>query len=210
MAAEQESTVPRVVDHKARRNEVAAAVLRLVARHGLDSVTMRAVAQEAGWSTGVLNHYFGNKQELLVAGLRLAVRDAGERMQFASENCTGPETLEAVLSEGLPLDEWRLALCRIWISFCAQAVGNEDLAARQRRYYSNWRKTVRGVLEEGQRQGWVGSDLDVSAEADSLIALVDGLGLRAVVGADVSAPDQQLGLLKRWLQGIRRLDAVGS
>ena len=58
--------MPKIVDHEARRAELAAAVWRLASREGLGAVTMRGVAAEAGWSTGALGHYFADKEELLV------------------------------------------------------------------------------------------------------------------------------------------------
>ena len=50
--------MPKVVDHAARREEIVDALLRVAERDGLDGVSLRAVAREGGWSTGVLydNH----------------------------------------------------------------------------------------------------------------------------------------------------------
>jgi AcrR family transcriptional regulator len=48
--------MPKVVDHEQRRGELAAAVWSLASREGLEAVTVRRVAEEAGWSTGALVH----------------------------------------------------------------------------------------------------------------------------------------------------------
>ncbi len=64
--------MPKIVDHDERRLALADAVLALIAREGISAVTTRAVAEESGWSTGVLNHYFGSRHELLLAALRRA------------------------------------------------------------------------------------------------------------------------------------------
>jgi AcrR family transcriptional regulator len=71
--------MPKVVDHEQRREELAAAVWRIASRDGLDAVTIRAVANEAGWSTGALHHYFADKEDLLFdddAHVDRALRDA--------------------------------------------------------------------------------------------------------------------------------------
>ena len=44
--------------------------MRLVARSGLEAVTMRAVAREAGLSYGSLFHYFESKDDLLMHAVR--------------------------------------------------------------------------------------------------------------------------------------------
>ena len=40
--------MPKIVDHEARRAELAEAVWRLASRDGLEAVTLRGVAAEAG------------------------------------------------------------------------------------------------------------------------------------------------------------------
>ncbi len=38
----------RVADHELKREEVAEAVQRVIARHGIDAATIREIAREAG------------------------------------------------------------------------------------------------------------------------------------------------------------------
>jgi AcrR family transcriptional regulator len=59
--------MPKVVDHEERRAELCAAVWRLASREGLEAVTVRGVAEEAGWSTGAVVHYFADKEDLLLS-----------------------------------------------------------------------------------------------------------------------------------------------
>jgi len=49
------------------------ATLRLIGRRGLDSVTHRAVAGEAGVSLGAVTHYFASRDDLIDRALRFAV-----------------------------------------------------------------------------------------------------------------------------------------
>jgi AcrR family transcriptional regulator len=58
--------VPKIVDHNVQRQKFAEATMRLVARQGLEGVTMRAVAAEAKLSYGSLFHYFESKDDLLM------------------------------------------------------------------------------------------------------------------------------------------------
>jgi AcrR family transcriptional regulator len=59
--------VPKLVDHEARRQELADALLRVVVRDGIDAVSIRTVAAEAGCSIRPVQYYFADKAELLAA-----------------------------------------------------------------------------------------------------------------------------------------------
>src|SRR5487761_2729613 len=65
-----------------RREQICRAAVAVIAREGYAGTTMRMVAEEAGVSTGMLNHYFANRQDLLIHALvyvseRSLVRYAG-------------------------------------------------------------------------------------------------------------------------------------
>ena len=48
--------MPRKVDHDERRRHIVGALLRIAGTQGLDAVSMREVAQEAGVSLGAVQH----------------------------------------------------------------------------------------------------------------------------------------------------------
>ncbi|MCC8167441.1 MAG: TetR/AcrR family transcriptional regulator [Planctomycetes bacterium] len=54
---------------KDARHEILQAVNRVLARHGLNALTIDKVAAEAGMSKGGVIHYFATKQELVLANL---------------------------------------------------------------------------------------------------------------------------------------------
>ena len=56
----------RAVDHDERREIFAGAALRVIMRDGIAGLTVRAVAKEAGFTTGALTHYFHSKDQLLM------------------------------------------------------------------------------------------------------------------------------------------------
>src|SRR5437764_228820 len=81
--------MPKVVDWDARRDEVLAATWRVIARHGLAGTTVRKIAREAGYSAGVLAHYFSGKQDILGSALVLSHRRVGERMARSAAGLAG-------------------------------------------------------------------------------------------------------------------------
>jgi AcrR family transcriptional regulator len=73
------------------RDEILAAARRLFAQRGFQATTMRAIAAEAGVNAALVHHYYGNKEQLLVAAMNLPLnpavvieqlRDAGPREQI--------------------------------------------------------------------------------------------------------------------------------
>ena len=64
-----------------RRLEVAAAAWRVIVREGLERASMRAIAQEMSCTTGVVMHYFRNKEELIL----FALHQVTARLQAAIE-----------------------------------------------------------------------------------------------------------------------------
>jgi DNA-binding transcriptional regulator YbjK len=67
-----------------RERPLMEATLRIVGRSGLDGVTHRAVAAEAGMSLGAVTHHFETRDRLVDAALRFALtREVGRLRAFS-------------------------------------------------------------------------------------------------------------------------------
>ncbi|MEL6124504.1 MAG: helix-turn-helix domain-containing protein, partial [Bacteroidota bacterium] len=71
---------------KDRRLEVSEAAWRVIVREGLDRTSMRAIAQEMNCTTGVVTHYFRNKEALILFALGQVTERLQALMQNALEN----------------------------------------------------------------------------------------------------------------------------
>jgi TetR/AcrR family transcriptional regulator, transcriptional repressor of bet genes len=193
--------MPKVVDHEKRREELAAAVWRLASREGLDAVTIRGVAAEAGWSTGALHHYFSDKEELLLFAFKTVADRVGRRVATARAESAEPlELARALLAIGLPLDDERRNETRLWFAFLGLALTRPSLARAQRLAYEQWRRIVADALLEAQGRGDIEDEVDVEREAAALVALVDGLAVQASFDPgclDVDLVEERLAELRR-------------
>jgi AcrR family transcriptional regulator len=188
--------MPKIVDHEARRAELAAAVWRLASREGLDSVTVRRVAAEAGWSTGALAHYFDDKEELLLFAFETVADRVGRRIVRAAEHARDPlELVRTQLVEGLPIDTERRAEVRVWFAFLGLAETRPRLAKAGRDAYRLWRGRVAKTLATAQRHGLLDDSIDVESEAAALIALVDGIAIQATFDPRSVSAERQLEIL---------------
>ena len=75
----------RAVDHTQRREIFAAAALRVIMRDGIAGLTVRAVAKEAGFTTGALTHYFHSKDQLLIEASEHSATLVRDRMERAEK-----------------------------------------------------------------------------------------------------------------------------
>src|SRR5437016_6470736 len=92
--------------------EVASAV---VAAEGLHGATVRAIAAEAGVSTGFITHYFEDKHQLMVEVLRRNNAVAARRVLRAAGRGSSLERLRAALEAVLPLDPARRREWQVWV-----------------------------------------------------------------------------------------------
>ena len=195
--------MPKIVDRELRRDEVLAATCELIARDGLDSATMRRIADEAGCTTGRITHYFAGKREILIAALRQVHLAAAARMSRALAGATGLRALEAVLHEALPLDEARRREWRVWLAFWGRAPGDALLVAEQRRRYAEWSALVTTLLRAATRSGELRPGPAVAVRVDGILALIDGLGLQATLEPERLPPARQRALVSVHLDGLR-------
>jgi TetR/AcrR family transcriptional repressor of bet genes len=196
-------TMPKIVDHDARRADLAEAVWRVVLRRGLEDATLREIAAEAGWSTGVLAHYFADKDELLRFAFQLVVERGRDRYRRALERGDRLEQLRAGLRESLPLDEERRAEARVWLTFLGRSLAHPELARDRQAFYREWRQALTRVIEAGQAEGSLAGDVDPRAVAVSLIALADGLALQGISDPEGLPPRRQEAALDAALERLR-------
>lgn len=180
--------MPKVVDIDERRQELTDAAARVIARAGPDAATMRAVAAESGWTTGVLTHYFRDKHDLLLATFQASLRGRRERRPDATD-ADASSRLRRSLVGALPLDDARRRHWLVTLACCTQAPGRPELAAAQRDAYREFRDHVAGLIAE------LGLDDPVDI-AERLIALADGIAIQALFDAETWPPDRQRNALR--------------
>ena len=182
--------MPKVVDVEARREELAAAAARVIARSGIASASMREVAAEAGWTTGTLVHYFRNKRELL----RFTLESSLERrraLRSDRASLAPHAALRETLLGALPLDEPGRMHWLVTIAFFAEAGTDDELALIQRDAYRDFRENVGGFVAAAG----IADPLRAQSEAERLIAAVDGIALQALFDPASWPPSHQVDAL---------------
>jgi AcrR family transcriptional regulator len=183
--------VPKRVDHQARRRQIADALLRITASRGLEAVSLRQVAAEAGVSMGLVEHYFKTKEQMLRFAFEAVSERAAVRIWARLAELPDPaqpgQALRAVLHEMLPLDQTRRAEAVVGFAFLARATVEPELAALLRTGYLQLRDFTADQIRRAQAAGQVADTVDPDAEAAVLLALLDGLTAHALIIQDPPA-----------------------
>ena len=180
--------MPRQVDHAHRREELAAALWRLVMRDGIEAASIRRVAAEAGCSSGSLRHYFDTQSQLLAFAMELVVERVTARV-------LGPWTTTitpAGWRRPCRSTSQRRAEAEVWLAFTARALVDPRAAAR---CATQAHAALRGLCVEAAA---------LRAAGGQLHALVDGLALHGILAPDVTTPERQLELLREQLERAGR------
>ncbi|GAA1264653.1 TetR/AcrR family transcriptional regulator [Kitasatospora nipponensis] len=189
--------MPKVVDPDARRTAVAQAVWRLIRRRGLEGVSVRTVAAEAGLSAGALRHYFADQAEVLTFAMQLVIDRVRARLEALAPDPDPAVAVRQVVEELLPLDAERLAEAEVWLAFTARAQSEPGLRAVRDLSYELLqelcRQLVAALLPAGVADG------ELAVEAERLYALVDGLVVHRVIRPDRATPELLRGVVARHL-----------
>ena len=175
-----------------RRNDILRAAYDVAARHGIEALTVRAVADRAAVSHGTVLFHF-NRRDALVASLLDSVLDATTvlRTSPAIERITRPgERLQAVLRAEMERLSGDPRPFRLFLEYWALGVRNASVRRRVSaaldRYRASFRQIAESVLtvRTGPRRRAARSRRATST-ADGLaaaaVSFVHGCALQAVI-----------------------------
>ncbi|MFE2290937.1 TetR/AcrR family transcriptional regulator [Streptomyces sp. NPDC059452] len=186
--------MPKVVDHQARRIQVADAVQQLITEQGLDRVTVARTAAAAGVSVGHVQHYFPTKDEMLLFTHGRVVQQVLDRVSELGERATRQRLpIRDVVVEGLvewlPVDPRRRSAHRVVLAFLGRTVDNPRLAHAHADTGRLIRSMLATAVQNGKECGEVPDGTDQDLAALELHSLVEGLALQLGSGPDADAAD---------------------
>lgn len=166
--------------HDERRQAILEAVFTIVDTEGVERISIRNVAQQAGVSIGRVQHYFPAKDDLLAAAFTSITEVGGKRVQ-EQVAATGTDdsiaVLRAILAETIPRTAADRRLIRILQAFETHALPRPSLAAQVTEGYDGLIDLIALLLGRTVTTG-----LDVAEAARELLALSMGLAGLTVTG----------------------------
>jgi AcrR family transcriptional regulator len=195
--------VPKRVDHEARRPAIAEAVFEVIGRRGLEEVSLRDVAAQAGVSMGAVQHYFASKDQMLLFALGHMRDRALARMLDELAAIKDPTTREMVRAAArvmLPIGEQGRQEAVVAGAFYAFAVVHPAYASVLREGYDRLLSVSRQTLRAAAEAGEIADGVDTDREAAELFFMVQGLIGPILIG--VLSPADALGLVDDRLDRI--------
>jgi AcrR family transcriptional regulator len=161
------------------------AARQVIIRNGLEATTLRDIAREGGFTTGLLSHHFADKRDVIVAAFAGASRDF---TAWARAELDGDELVAALLRVSCPAEHDRRAEWRLWAEMWVYAGRDHEFARQVEVTDAVWTGLVRSVLERCAAENRLRPGLDLDLQAEILNRLTDGLGLRAWLSHDWESP----------------------
>lgn len=167
---------------EARRRQLVEATLRVIARKGLNAVTLADVADEAALSRGIVNFHFETKDKLLLATLTELSReyDGNWRAELAAAPPLPAARMRAAIMADLAEAVCSPSKLSAWFGFYGATASRSDYLdlcwARDDAYLD----ALEGICADLNREGGYGHDPKQIATA--VYAMQEGLWLRLMLG----------------------------
>jgi AcrR family transcriptional regulator len=190
--------MPKIVDHFERQMAVVEVIIRVIAEHGISGATVRNISRAGGFSSGVIAHYFANKDEMIRFAFDAVSDKIFRRIDARLRKAEGFERVRIILEEHIPLGQ-REDESAVSAAFWEMALHDGELRTQFHIKYRRWRDYLTRELEE------LLPLLDaeqVSSRVDLAVAMADGLlvtfsleGKRYPVQKKLKIVDEMMSLL---------------
>lgn len=173
--------MPKVGMQPIRRQQLIDATIRCMSRHGFEHTTVARIGRMAGVSPGIINHYFGGKDELLEASMRHLLQQLKVEVVQRLASLSDPrKRVEAIIEANFSDDQFSPELIAAWLAFWAQTPYNRALHRLQQIYARRLRSNLRHALKRLLPAS------EVERATFGLAALIDGLWVNCALNGEVN------------------------
>jgi AcrR family transcriptional regulator len=151
------------------RERILDAAIERIASDGIDAVRIARIAMDAGVSTALVHYHFATREALLAEALTHSFERAGD-IRTADTS----QRLRDMVEQCLPLPGEQEQDWVLWVELWLRAVRHPELRPTAAHLYARMHAWFVAALEE--------FDCDADRVADRVIALLDGFGVRALLG----------------------------
>ncbi|MCY4565761.1 MAG: TetR/AcrR family transcriptional regulator [Gammaproteobacteria bacterium] len=191
--------MPKVVDHAKRRQDFIEAACETILERSLEGTTVRAVAERAGYTTGALVHYFGDKEELIQQALNHFGDQVRTRMVDVKQTSRGRAALRQLMLQALPADRASAGRWRAWVAMWHRSETSAEMRKEEQRRYREWLGRIGDTLKESVEDGELPQSIRIEEEARAIAALGDGAGVQYLMAGARGSRKGVTGLVDRYL-----------
>jgi TetR/AcrR family transcriptional repressor of bet genes len=198
--------MPRATNTEQRRAQIAAALIRVMARRGYDGASVAKIARAARLTPGLVHYHFKSKQELLLVALReLVSRHEASLEQRLAELGEDParqlaDLVDFHLGLGAYADPEALAC---WILLGGEALRQPKIRAELERALAAIARRLEAIIARGVDRGCFACG-DPAAAASALVAAIQGYFVLAATARSVIPRGSAAACTKRMADGLLR------
>ena len=187
--------MPKLGMRAVRRSQLVNATVELIKEHGIAGTSVSEISAKAGLATGMVHHYFADKNALLEATMwELIHRMSRHLFALLAEARTPMERVMAFVDGNLSPLSMTPENVSVWLSFWGQVPHNARFA---RIHNIVARRTqaalARALVKYMPRE-------DAARNAKAIAVFVDGLWLRAAIDAEGMTPEHATQIAHEFLR----------
>lgn len=186
--------MPKVGMEPLRRRALIDATISAIGERGSLDVTMSEIAGRAGVSSALAHHYFGAKQDLLLATMGHLLAELGTEVRAALRVAPDPRArLAAVIAVNFSETQFRPETVAAWLTFYVAAQQSDDLRRLLRIYARRLNSNLMSGLSRLMPRA------EAERVAESVAALIDGLYIRRALKDGAPNPASAVALVEDYL-----------
>ena len=177
------SASPSTERGAAARERILRAAVRAIARDGIDGLRIARIATEAGVSSALVHYHFADREQLLAETIEYSyVRAAEVRIEDAPEpGGSHGARLAAMIEVCLPTTDALAEDWVLWMELWLRAVRHPELRPVAEELYARLHDWFVAEIRAGVADGEF-ERCDPDEVADRTLALLDGYGVRTMIG----------------------------
>lgn len=170
--------MPKVGMEEIRKEQVIEATERCIVDKGLLRMSIKDIAAEGQLSTGIIYHYFHNKEDVLLNVLKASFKKSHEQVidQLGSMGSAREKLSDHIqYINAVPIDN--PDFYAVFLNYLGEVRYNPDIQSMISLFLKNLRAYIAAYLEDGVKEGWIAPE-DVSGISAMVIATGLGLGIQ--------------------------------
>ncbi|MGY4314050.1 TetR family transcriptional regulator C-terminal domain-containing protein [Bradyrhizobium sp. JR3.5] len=162
-------------DQGVKRQEFVVAVMKAIAERGYKDVTVATICEAAGFSRGLIAHYFPGKDALLLHAVGEVAKEF-EQATRAAADAAGPDPLDrlrAIVTASFRAPVFTPERVLVWVALASTSRWSPELAEIYRKLYRPYRRGLSHLMQRAADAR--GAKINPDRLAITLTQLTEGL-----------------------------------
>jgi AcrR family transcriptional regulator len=183
-----------------RRERILQAMAQSVVEEGIQGASLRKVARRAHATTGMITHYYRNKNELIVDALRHAAGRYRNTLQFAGK--PGLERLKRRMEIRFKNQRDEMPSFKYFMEYWAAATRSEELRKQHvdlsRASTASMTEDIEAAIDRGDAR----PEVDAATAAEISHALYYGLGILSTLDPEAYSEERSIAVYRAALDSL--------